>query len=146
MRPIGAQLCTVETNGWNQLDHSRRGMVAGDAWRLERDCGRTGIAAGAGWQEMDQGRWIKWDGWQSISFPIWSYEVTIECRYACIRCTGGMARCWALFWALFRDTKSCTYMPEFQCRIQSRIRSQVTATMPIPHKPYKINLWRSNDL
>jgi len=48
--------------------------------------------------------------------------------------------------ALFRDTESCTYMPEFQCRIQSRIRSRVTATMPIPHKPYEINLWRSNDL
>jgi hypothetical protein len=52
----------------------------------------------------------------------------------------------ALLRALFRDTESCTYMPGFQCRIQSRIRSRVTATMPIPHKPYEINLWRSNDL
>jgi len=51
-----------------------------------------------------------------------------------------------LFRALFRDTKSRTYMPELQRRIGSQIRSRVTATMPIPRKPYKINLWRSIDL
>jgi len=51
-----------------------------------------------------------------------------------------------LFRALFRDTELCSYKPEFQCRIPSRIRSRVTSTMPIPHKPYEIHLWRSHDL
>jgi len=55
-------------------------------------------------------------------------------------------RYWPLLRALFRDTKWCTYMHEFQCRIQSQIRSRVTARMPLAHKPYEINLWRRNDL
>jgi len=52
----------------------------------------------------------------------------------------------ALIRALMRDDQSCTYMPVFQCRIQSRIRSRVTTSMPIQHKPYKINIWLSIDL
>ena len=30
----------VDSNGWNQLDHSRRWIVDGDGSRPERDCGR----------------------------------------------------------------------------------------------------------
>ena len=38
----------VETNGWNQLDHSRKWIVAGDGSRPEMDRGQRGIAAGDG--------------------------------------------------------------------------------------------------
>jgi hypothetical protein len=36
----------VETNGWNQLYHSRRWISAGNGLRLEMDCGLKWIAAG----------------------------------------------------------------------------------------------------
>jgi hypothetical protein len=54
MRPIVAQLCTVETNRSNQLDHSGKWITAGDGSRPERDRGCSGIAATEGlWPEMD---------------------------------------------------------------------------------------------
>jgi len=50
----------VETNGWNQLNHSRKWIAAGNGSRPEMDRGRKWIAAGNGSQpEMDRGRgWI----------------------------------------------------------------------------------------
>jgi hypothetical protein len=38
----------VETNGWNQLDHSRRSIAAGNGSRPGMDRGHSGIAAGDG--------------------------------------------------------------------------------------------------
>jgi len=97
----------VETDGQNQLDHSRRWIVAGDRLRPRW------IAAGDGWQEMDLRRWISGDGsrdrWQSVSFLyedievmrsytnheittlISNYEFSMERRYASIQSTRGMA-------------------------------------------------------
>jgi len=47
----------VEMNGWNQLDHSRRWIAAGDRSRPEIDRGRRWIAAGDGSRpERDCGR------------------------------------------------------------------------------------------
>jgi hypothetical protein len=39
---------TVETNGWNELDHSQKWIAAGDESRPEMDSGRKWIAAGDG--------------------------------------------------------------------------------------------------
>jgi hypothetical protein len=52
MRPIGAQLCTVEMCGWNQPDHGRRWIAARYGSRLDLDGG----------PEMDQRRWITGGG------------------------------------------------------------------------------------
>jgi len=49
----------VETNGWNQLDHSRRWIAAGDGSQPEMDRGRRWIAAREALRpEMDDKRWI----------------------------------------------------------------------------------------
>jgi hypothetical protein len=54
---------TVETNGWNQLDHSRRWIAAGNGSRPEMDRGRGWIAARVALRpEMDDRRWISGDG------------------------------------------------------------------------------------
>jgi len=74
----------VDTNGWNQLHHSRGCIAAGDRSRSERDCGRRwmtrdgtspdvdrgriwiaagyGCMTGGGWQEVDDRSWISGDG------------------------------------------------------------------------------------
>jgi len=70
----------VETNGWNQLDHSRRWITAGDGSGAGMDRGRRVIAAGDGWQEMDLAwRWIvvgngsqlDMDGWPEVDTRRW---------------------------------------------------------------------------
>ena len=43
-----AIMYTVETNGWNELDHSQKWIAAGDGLRPEMDSGRKWIAAGDG--------------------------------------------------------------------------------------------------
>jgi len=54
----------VETNGWNQLDHSQRWVAAGDGSHPEMDRSRKWIAARDGSQpERDCGpRWMTRDG------------------------------------------------------------------------------------
>jgi hypothetical protein len=49
----------VETNGWNQLDHSRRWIAAGDGSRPEMDRGQRWMTRVGSRPEMDHGRrWI----------------------------------------------------------------------------------------
>jgi hypothetical protein len=58
----------VETNGWNQLDHSRRWIAAGNGSRQEMDRGPKWIAAGDGSRpEWHCGRrWMTGDGSQEM--------------------------------------------------------------------------------
>jgi len=64
----------VETNGWNQLDHSRRWIAAGDGSQPEMDRSRRWIAAGDGSRQdmdrdrmwMDDRRWMTGDGSQEM--------------------------------------------------------------------------------
>jgi len=152
MGPITAQLCIGSK--W----------MAGTNW----------IAAGDGLQEMDPirrwiaaRRWITGGGWQSIPFPfmkilrlcevipsrnhlLWFQATELQSSadmqiYDVPAAWLHQVRYRALFRTLFRDTELCSYKPEFQCGIRSRIRSRIIATMPIPHNPYEINLWWSND-
>jgi len=46
----------VEMNGWNQLDHSRRRIVAGDGSRPERDGGRSWMTRDGSRPEMNRNR------------------------------------------------------------------------------------------
>jgi len=57
-----------ETNGWNQLDRSRRRITAGDGSRPERDCGRRWMARDGSRPEMDRGMiWIATGyGWMTV--------------------------------------------------------------------------------
>jgi hypothetical protein len=176
MRFIRAQLRTgwkrMAGSNWIATREGLRPEMDDKRWIPSGDGSRPDMYRNRIW--MDDRRWMTGDGSQEMDhgrrmtinlLPFYedivvmrvipfsksltlisSYEVTIERRYADIRCTGGMARYRALFRAPSKDIELNSYMPEFQCRIRSRIRSRVTATMPIPHKPYKINLWRSNDL
>ena len=49
----------VETNGWNQLNHSSREIAARDGLRQEMDCGWSWTAAGNRLRpEMANKRWI----------------------------------------------------------------------------------------
>jgi hypothetical protein len=173
MRPIRAQLRTgwkrmAGTNWMTAGDGSRPEMDRGQRWiaareglRPEMDDKRW-IPSGDGSRQdmdldriwMDDRRWMAGDGSRETddNQSPFQNEATKLQSSADLK-TYDVPAAWfqrvryqPLFRALLRDTDSCTYMPEFQCRIQSRIRSQVTATMPIPHKPYEINLWRSNDL
>jgi len=59
----------VETNGWNELDHSQKWIAAGDGLRPGMNPVRRWIAAWYGsqldmdaWQEMDDRIWISGDG------------------------------------------------------------------------------------
>ena len=143
----------VETNGWSQMDRDQMdrgrkwiatgyGWMTGGGW-LEVDDQRW--MTRGGWQEMDLRRRITGDEWQSISFL---YEA-MKLQSSAESQRWDVPAAWlhrVRYRALFRDAKLCSYMPELQCWIPSWIRSRVTATMPIPHKLYGINLWRSNDL
>jgi hypothetical protein len=92
------------------MDSGRRWIAAGDGSHPEIDRGRIWIATGYRWmtgdgsQEMDHRRRMTVnllafheDIEATRSYTrlevtlISSYEVIIECRYADIRCTGGMA-------------------------------------------------------
>jgi len=133
----------VENTGWGQI------------YRDQMDCGRKWIATGYGWMtrggwlEVDDRRWISGDGSRETNDNqcLFRYEATKLQSSAELQ-TYGVPVAWlhrVRYWALFRDGELCCYMTEFQCRIRSWIRSRVTATMPIPHKLYEINLWWSND-
>jgi len=162
---------TVETNGWNELDHSQKSIAAGDRLRPKMDRGRRWIATGnrlrpemvnkrwipsrGGSRQyidhdqlwMDDRRWMTGDGSQemdhgrrmtinllpytkilrlcevipfsrSLRFPATKLQSSADSQtYGVPAAWLHRVRCRALLRALFRDTESCTYMPEFQCRI-----------------------------
>jgi hypothetical protein len=91
-----------------------RWISSGDGSQPDIDCDLIWMddwwwITGGGQQEMVDRRWIMGDRWQYVSFLyadikvtrghtileittlISNYKVSIERRYACIRCTGGMA-------------------------------------------------------
>jgi len=156
---------------------NKRWIPSGDGSRHDMDRDRIWMDD---WIWMDDQRWMTGDGSQEmdhwrrmatnpvpfyedievmrsytileITTLISNYEVTLERRYADIRCTGGIAPPSTI--------PSTTQSTIPRCRIKllyarltmpSTIPDQIpshTATMPIPHimKPYEISLWRSNDL
>jgi len=84
MRPIGAQLCTVETNGWNELDHSRGWITVRDRSRPDMDRDRIWMddrrwMAGDGSREMDQGRRMTINLLSYIKLR--SYNRALICRH-----------------------------------------------------------------
>ena len=145
MRPIRAQLRT----GWKQMADAR-GITT--RW----------IATGDGRPQMDHGRRMTinlllfYEDVQAMpSYTILeimtlksNYKVSMERRYACIRCTGGMAPP-STIPSTLQSTIQRYGIMQLHARvpIPNTIPSH-TATMLIPHimKPYDISLWRSNDL
>jgi len=133
----------VETNGWNQLDHSRKEIAAGDGLRHDMDRDQLWMddrrwMTGDGSQEMDHGRRMTINLLpytkilrlcevipfsRSLRFQATKLQSSADSQ------TYGVPAAWlhrVRCRALFRDTESCTYMPELKCRIRSRIRSRVT--------------------
>jgi len=153
-----------------EVHRSLRYIATGYRWLMEVDDGGGWWRwmVGDEWQVMDLTRWITGGGWQLISFPVrkifrlceaipFSKSLTvilcsgvvIERRYAAMQLTGGMAplrKKPSTIQSTIQRYQIMQLMPQFQCWIRTWISSRVTATMPIPHKLYKINLWRSTDL
>ena len=131
-----AMMHRVDTNGWSQMnrdqmDRRQRWIAARDGSR-ETDDSQSTCPSWGYWCYMklypsrDQLLWFQSTKLQS-SADMQIYHVPAVCLHS--------VRYWALLRALFRDTKSCTYIPGSQCRIWTRIKSRGTATMLIPHSP-----------
>ena len=94
----------------------------------EMDRGRRWIVAEEELRpELDNRRWIKGDGSREMddNQSPFLYEAT-KLQSSADMQTYDVPAAWlhrALFRALFRDTELCSYKPEFQCQIRSRIRS-----------------------
>jgi len=138
------------------MDRGRKWIAVGDGSRPERHCGRRWMTGDGSCAEMDCSTicittgygWMTGGGWQEMDdrgqmtinlflyMKLRSYNRARICRHTVFQRHGSTeydAKHYsALFRALFRDTESCIYMPKVQCLIRARIRSRVTARMPIP--------------
>jgi len=158
-----------------ERDCGRRWMTR---WITNRDRSRPDMDPDRIW--MDDRRWMIGDGsqemdhWRRMTINllpfmkilqlceiiplsrsltlISNYEVTLERRYADIRCTGGIAPP-STIPTTIQSTFPRYRIMQLHARVPmpNTIPNQIpshTATMPIPHisKPYEISLWQSNDL
>jgi hypothetical protein len=160
------QRSIVVRDGWHDMDPVRRRIVAGNGSQLDMDewpeVDDRRYMTGDGSREMDHGRRMTInllplhediEVMRSFTFleimTLISIYATTQLQWNADMQTYDVLAAWlhrVRYRALFRDAELCSYMSEFQCRIRSQIRSRVTATMPILHKPYEINLWQSNNL
>jgi len=108
------ECCPYEHNdsqGANEWQEPR--ITAGDGSRTERDCGRRWMT-GDGSREIDQGRRMTINLLSYMKLP--SYNRARICRHTVFKSNGSTKYNAkdnsALFGVLFRDTESCTNMPE----------------------------------